>query len=131
VITYAIERKVDPDEARGLWVAAGFTDGMPQYERDNFSAMLSNSNLVVVARDGDRMVGLSRALTDFVTICHVADLLVDADYRGRGIGRELVARTHAAAGETTRLVLLANGKADGFYRRIGLRRIPNAWGRPD
>ena len=127
MITYAIERDINGDEARGLWIAARFTDGMPQHEWDNLSPMLSNSNLVVVARDGDRMVGMSRAVTDFVTVCHIADLLVDADYQGRGIGRELVARTHAAAGESARLVLLANETADGFYRRIGLRRIRDAW----
>jgi len=126
-ITYAVERDVPDDEARRLWIAAGFTDGIPVYGWDGLPALLANSTLLVTARDGAKLVGLCRALTDRLVVCHIADLLVDGTYQRRGIGRELVARTRAAAGEHAELILVSNEEATGFYERIGLRGVGNVW----
>ena len=45
----------------------------------------------------------------------------------RGIGRQLVQRTHEAAGLHTTLILLAAPKARTYYRHIGMRPHESGW----
>ena len=44
------------------------------------------------AWEGKRLVGIGRALTDGHRYAVLAELIVDPDYRRRGIGRELMRR---------------------------------------
>jgi predicted N-acetyltransferase YhbS len=52
---------------------------------------------------------------------------VDQAYQRRGIGRELIRRTHQAAGETTQLILLAAPNARDYYPHIGMDRHDSCW----
>jgi hypothetical protein len=46
---------------------------------------------------------------------------------GKGIGRELIRRTHEAAGLNTGLILLAAPKAQTYYPHIGLLKHQSCW----
>ena len=59
------------------------------------------------AKKGTLLVGVSRAITDFHFCTYLSDLAVDEKLQRRGIGRELIRRTHEAAGIDTTLILLA------------------------
>jgi GNAT superfamily N-acetyltransferase len=54
--------------------------------------MLAETDLVfaLVDRAADRLVGFARVLSDFVYRAYVYDVVVDAQWRGRGLGRELL-----------------------------------------
>jgi predicted N-acetyltransferase YhbS len=54
-------------------------------------------------------------------------LAVAAPFQGRGIGRELIRRTHDAAGRQTTLVLLAAPKARSYYPHVGMRPHESCW----
>jgi hypothetical protein len=45
--------------------------------------MVRQADVLVTARDGGRLVGVSRAITDFTYCCYLSDLAVDAAYRVR------------------------------------------------
>jgi len=92
--------------------------------------MLRNADLIVTAREGARLVGVSRAITDFSFCCYLSDLAVDAAYQRRGIGRRLVAQTHRTAGELTMLVLIALPAAERYYPKIGMQQRPSCWTLP-
>lgn len=47
---------------------------------------------------------------------------------GQGIGRRLIAKTHAAAGEETTLILVAAPGANDAYRQIGLQPFAGCCG---
>jgi predicted N-acetyltransferase YhbS len=49
-------------------------------------------------------------------------------YQGQGIGRELIRRTHEAAGDETTLILLAAPKARTYHPHIGMRHHDACWG---
>jgi GNAT superfamily N-acetyltransferase len=89
--------------------------------------MLRQADLIVTARDAGRLVGISRAITDFSYCCYLSDLAVDAAYQRRGIGKRLIAQTHQAAGELTTLILLAAPAAESYYPRIGMQQHPSCW----
>lgn len=50
---------------------------------------VGGSAYVVVARQGDQLVGLARCVSDEVSIAYVQDILVRPDYQRQGIGRRL------------------------------------------
>ncbi|MBY0229197.1 MAG: GNAT family N-acetyltransferase, partial [Gemmataceae bacterium] len=91
------------------------------------AAMLQNADLVVTARVGGLLVGVSRALTDSAYCTYLSDLAVDAAYQRRGIGRELIRRTPEAAGLHTALILLAAPAAEGYYPHVGLVKHDSCW----
>jgi GNAT superfamily N-acetyltransferase len=72
----------------------------------------------VGAWDAETLVGSVRVLTDGYFFATIPEILVDQNYRRRGIGRELIRRAllHAPRGK---LVLGAQPSAAGFYERIG------------
>jgi predicted N-acetyltransferase YhbS len=90
--------------------------------------MLKNADLILTARTADGLlVGVSRAITDFSYATYLSDLAVDAAHQRQGIGRELIRRTHEAAGLHTRLILLSAPKAQSYYPHIGMRQHNSCW----
>jgi len=89
--------------------------------------MLRRADVIVTARVAGRLVGVSRAITDFSFATYLSDLAVDEQFQRQGIGRELIHRTHAAAGKQTMLVLLAAPKARSYYPHIGMESHDSCW----
>lgn len=89
--------------------------------------MLKHANVLITAWDGDRLVGVSRALTDFAYCCYLSDLAVDEAYQRRGIGKRLIEETHNTAGREVRLILLAAPAAVDYYPKVGLQKFPNCY----
>jgi GNAT superfamily N-acetyltransferase len=81
--------------------------------------LVREADRVVGAYDGDRQIGFARAFTDGATLAYLADVYVLPDYRGRGVGAELV-RAMVEDGPYSRLRWLLHTKdAHGLYRRFG------------
>ena len=90
--------------------------------------MIDNANLTVTAWDAEKLVGVARALTDFVWCCYLSDLAVDQEYQHQGIGRELIRQIQAQIedGEAA-LLLLSAPEAMDYYPKIGMTPIQNGW----
>lgn len=99
----------------------------PVGDRPRMEAMLRGAGVVATARDGDRVVGVARALTDFAFCTYLSDLAVDREYQRRGIGRRLLRLTHETAGLQTTLILVAAPQAVEYYPHIGLDRHDSCW----
>jgi predicted N-acetyltransferase YhbS len=97
-------------------------DDLPRLER-----MLEHGNLLVTAWDGDQLIGVARALTDFSYCCYLSDLAVDQAYQKRGIGRNLVALVRESIGTQSMLLLLAAPEAADYYPKIGFEAVHNGW----
>jgi GNAT superfamily N-acetyltransferase len=98
----------------------------PIDDRARFAAMLEHANLIITAWDSDALVGISRCVTDFSWTTYPADLAVHATYQRRGIGKELIRRSQAAAPQA-KLLLLAAPTAEKYYPHIGFEHFPQAW----
>lgn len=115
------------DQVIDLYRDSTLGERRPIEDRDTMEAMLRHANLVVTAWDAERLVGLSRTLTDFAYVGYLSDLAVAVAYQGRGIGTELMARTQARMGPRSMLVLLAAPKAVDYYPKVGFKRHDSAW----
>ena len=52
--------------------------------------MLKYASIVLLAKSEGKVVGVLRAMTDFVSVCVICDVLVDAQFQGLGVGSQLV-----------------------------------------
>ena len=126
-VAYAIEPALSPAEFVDLLHRSTLAERRPVADPATIAGMLAHASLIVTARVEGRLVGVSRALTDFHYCTYLSDLAVDASLQRKGIGRELIRRTHEAAGRRTTLVLLAAPKARSYYPHIGMRPHDSCW----
>jgi ribosomal protein S18 acetylase RimI-like enzyme len=114
VITLREDRDVDLDALIRLRELCEFTP----HTRDNLAQQLDGARWLVHAYDGDRLVGFSRAISDGVTNAYVSSVMVDPDYRRRGIGRDMLGRLIADR-PSVRFVLHTRDTAAPFYAALG------------
>ena len=127
-IHYALEPELSLEEFMSVLVRSTLAERRPMDKPGLLNSALRGADLIVTARDATgKLVGISRALSDFAHATYLADLAVDEACQGRGIGRELVKRTHEAAGLHTFLILLAAPKARTYYPHIGMRPHDSCW----
>jgi GNAT superfamily N-acetyltransferase len=69
--------------------------------------------------DDQRQVGFARVISDGVQVAHLCDVYVLADYRGRGLGVELVGEAVDNGPHANLNWTLATDDAHGLYRRFG------------
>lgn len=126
-VSYAIEPDLDAAEFVDLLVRSTLAERRPIDEPATIVGMLRHADLIVTARAAGHLVGVARALTDFSFCTYLSDLAVDADCQRQGIGRELIRRTHEAAGLDTTLILLAAPAARSYYPHVGLQPHDSCW----
>ena len=126
-ITYQLEPKLNAAEFIDVLVRSTLAERRPVDRPDVVRGMLEHADLIVTARADGLLVGVSRAITDYNYCTYLSDLAVDQAYQGRGMGRELIRRTHEAAGMHTTLILLAAPKALTYYPHIGMELHDSAW----
>jgi GNAT superfamily N-acetyltransferase len=85
-------------------------------------AILRGSYRVVLALEDERVVGFVAALSDGVLCAHVSLLEVLPEYRGQGVGTELVRRVINALSDLYAIDVLCDPELQAFYERLGLRR---------
>lgn len=124
-IEYRINAELTPEELAGVFQKSGIN--RPVRDTERLRKMLAHANLTVTAWDGDALVGVARALTDFCWCCYLSDLAVDKAYQHQGIGRELIARVRVEAGEDASFVLLSAPGAMEYYPKLGLQAVANGW----
>ncbi|HET6423978.1 MAG TPA: GNAT family N-acetyltransferase [Planctomycetaceae bacterium] len=126
-VVYSLEPNLSVEDFRAVLVASTLGERRPIEDAARLQQMLTAADVIVTARVDGRIVGVSRALTDFSFATYLSDLAVDRDAQGRGIGRELIQRTHQAAGLHTMLVLVAAPGARTYYPHIGLEPHDSCW----
>lgn len=87
---------------------------------------MRNSTHVISAWDGDRLIGLLRALDDGATIALLHYVLVDPKYQGRHIGYELMKCIMKNFTDLLHVkVIPSDPRTITFYERYGFRQYDN------
>ena len=125
---YELEPSLKAEEFVDVLQRSTLAERRPVDEADTIAGMLAHADIILTARDASGLlIGISRAVTDFHYCTYLSDLAVDVAYQGQGIGRELVRRTHEAAGLKTRLIMLSAPAARTYYPHIGMRQHESCW----
>ena len=126
-ITYSSTAKISADQAIDLYIRSTLGERRPIHKRQAFENMYQHANLIISAWDGDKLVGISRSLTDFSYVAYLSDLAVDVQYQKQGIGKQLIEKTKSDLEPECMLVLLAAPKAREYYGPLGFEQHPSAW----
>jgi predicted N-acetyltransferase YhbS len=126
-IAYSLEPNLSVQAFRDILVASTLAERRPINDSERLERMLRHADIIVTARDGERLVGVSRAITDFAYCCYLSDLAVDIAYQHQGIGKRLIAETRARAGECATLTLVSAPAAETYYPKIGMKRHASCW----
>jgi len=122
------ERAPAADEYRRLRADAGWDE----VNTRAVSTALRNSLYAVCAICDDQVVGCGRVVGDGGLYFYVQDVIVSAEYRGRGIGtrimESLLKYLDFRAEQNAFVGLMATNGAAVFYERFGFKRRPD--GRP-
>ncbi len=87
---------------------------------------MRNSTHVISAWEGDKLIGLIRALDDGETVAFLHYLLVDPAYQGHHIGDELMRRMMSRFENHLYVKIIpSDPKTIAFYERYGFRRYDN------
>ena len=127
MIDYRDSASITAEQAIDLYKRSTLGERRPVHNIQTFEAMLNNANLTITAWDGEKLIGISRSLTDFAYVAYLADLAVDQEYQRSGIGKQLIEETKARLGAECMIVLLAAPKANEYYEHIGFEHNPRAW----
>ncbi len=127
-VRYAIEPGLAADEFIDVLRRSTLAERRPVGDRERIAGMLEHASVIATARTPDGLlVGVSRAISDYHYCTYLSDLAVDEAFQRRGIGRELILRTHAAGGFHTSLILIAAPKARSYYPHIGMQPHDSCW----
>lgn len=126
-IEYRLEPELTVEDFVQILNDSTLAERRPIEDRPRLEQMLRKSDLIVTARSAGQLVGLSRAITDFSYCTYLSDLAVSVEYQKQGIGKQLLAKTHEAAGLQTRLILLSAPAAESYYPHIGLAQHHSCW----
>ena len=129
-IIYASEPELDVAEFRRVLVESTLGETRPVDDEARLQAMLSGANLVLTARldvEGRPLIGVARAITDFSWVCYISELAVSRSAQGLGIGRGLMDEARRQLGPSVAISLISMPDAVGFYERIGMKRMADAF----
>jgi ribosomal protein S18 acetylase RimI-like enzyme len=119
-----IEYVDDPDSITTDQLRGGFFEGWPSPPGPELHlAHLQGAEQAVVAVDTatNQVVGFVTALGDGVMTAFIPLLEVLPEYRGRGIGGELMCRVLSRLGSRYSIDLVCDRELVGFYDRLGGR----------
>jgi ribosomal protein S18 acetylase RimI-like enzyme len=115
-------RDVDWDELSELYRIAPLGEKSPDYLRTAFG----NSRYVALVYAQGRLIGAGRALADGVDCAYISDIAVHPQHQGTGLGKAIVESLVQRAQGHRKILLYANPGKEGFYLRLGFKRMNTA-----
>lgn len=109
------------------WLASTYWS--PEISLERVTRGFTASTLVIGAFHGAKQIGVARALSDTTRFAYLADVFVESEYRGKGIGREMTRRLieHSLLSDVDCCYLLTDN-AHGVYEPLGFK-IPETAGK--
>jgi predicted GNAT family acetyltransferase len=110
---------IDWQQAKADLAADDFDNGRsPQALQASFA----RSQHVAIARDGDRVVGMARLLSDGVCNAYLLDVWTHSAYRRQGIASAMVRQLMAQV--PGQHIGLQTDEAEAFYAKLGYAHQP-------
>ena len=130
MITFSDGKALAASELVPLYEQAPWAHGRTP---DDIRLMLANTDVAIAVRDGTRLVGFGRVLTDYVYRATIWDVIVDKDYQGQDIGTKIMQQIldHPDL-KRVELFWLCT-RSPGFYEKLGFsskEQVGMVWVRP-
>lgn len=124
---YETDCTISVEEFRDLLNRSSLGERRPVENEECLAGMLENSNLLVTAWDGEKLVGVARSVTDFHYACYLSDLAVDGECQKQGIGTRLQQVTQGQLGPKCKLILISAPAVNDYYPALGYEASTRCW----
>jgi Acetyltransferases len=115
-IKYKDTQSFQADELENLFLSVKWESG--RYPKKLVIAM-EHSDTVFSAWNDEKLIGLINVLDDGIMTAYIHFLLVDPEYQGIGIGKELLCMLKEKYKDYLRIVLTSEEDKTGFYQNSG------------
>lgn len=115
-----------------LFEEGDFTSIQKLYEKEGWITIIKrpdegleawkNSYPALVVVYENRIIGVLRALSDRQITTYIIELLINEEFRGKGLGKSLIDACHLLC-PRTRLEVLATKTSNQFYESYGFRKF--------
>ena len=114
--------KIDLDYVHDFLTHSYWSPGVPM----ETVKKAMNGSLCFGVYDNEKQIGYARMVTDTATFAYLADVFIDENYRGKGLGKWLVKVILAHPDlQGLRRILLATKDAHRLYEQLGFTPINN------
>lgn len=121
-IQYQIVKNTDNAAILQLYRDAGWwqMDDNPDY-LNTVKGIVANSFCFVIATQGERIIGMGRAISDGVSDAYIQDVTVLGSERGQGIGKNIIKTLikHLKDNHLQWIGLISEPGYEGFYSALG------------
>ncbi len=107
--------------------------GDPLTTKEQAERSLTHQLFSIAAIKNNEIVGIARLLGDAAIFFYINDVWVLPEYRGEGIGSNMVnrliqyVRETSISGTSVSLCLMCAKGKEGFYEKLGFLQRPNGW----
>jgi len=96
--------------------------GMATHHQDILRKAFNNSFAVIFVLEGERLIGMGRAISDSVCQATLYDITVDPEYQGKGLGR-MITNELCDKLPGCNIILYATPGTEVFYKKLHFRKI--------
>lgn len=93
---------------------------------EHLRLVFGNSRFKCFVVDEGKLIGAGRALADGRDCSYLCDIAIHPQYQNRGLGKAIVAKLTELSAGHRKIILYANPGKEGFYRKLGFRRMLTA-----
>ena len=109
-------------ELSALYAAAPLGNKSPA----NLQTVFTNSMFRCFVSENGKLVGVGRVLADGVDCAYICDIAVLPSHQGTGLGKEIVSHLVDLSRGHRKIILYAVPGKEGFYRKLGFKRMTTA-----
>ncbi|MDE5584295.1 MAG: GNAT family N-acetyltransferase [Ruminococcus sp.] len=111
------------EQLENLFLSVEWSSG---HYPDKLVTAMENFKTVFSAWDGDKLVGMVCAMDDGIMTAYIHYLLVNPEYQGKHIGRELVRMIKEKYSDYLRIAVIAYNSELAFYENCGFEKSDDA-----
>jgi ribosomal protein S18 acetylase RimI-like enzyme len=93
---------------------------------EDLKLTFSNSMFKCFAYDGNKIVGVGRALADGRDCSYICDIAVHPEYQGIGLGKKVIQSLVDQSDGHKKIILYSNPGKEGLYKKLGFKKMNTA-----
>jgi len=116
------QESIDWEELADLYIIAP----LGNKKAGELQKAFGNSMFKCFVYENSHLIGVGRALADGIDCSYICDVAVHPKYHGKGIGKSIVKKLMSLSEGHKKLILYANPGKEGFYKKLGFKRMTTA-----
>lgn len=127
-IEISIVKEADAGQILELYRHQGWwqKDENPQ-DLETVKGIVANSFCFAIAKQGERIIGMGRCISDGFSDAYIQDVVVHSDFRGQGIGTKIMKKLmeHLHTHKIQWIGLISEPGQEEFYVKLGFSQMKN------